>query len=48
MSANRLLSEMDSVELTEWMAWHDLQREEASKPPLVEDQLRKIIGASNG
>lgn len=48
MTVARLLSEADSAELTEWMAWHELQREQSDKPPAVEDQLRKVLGAPHG
>ena len=46
MTVSQLLDGTDSAELTEWMAWHELKREQDE--PKVEDQLRKVLGAPDG
>ena len=42
MTVSDLLSRCDSAELTEWMAWHAMQRDEPAVD--VEQQLRDVFG----
>lgn len=52
MTVSQLLASTDSAELTEWMAWHELQRAQSDRGDSAaadpEEQLRTILGVSNG
>lgn len=52
MTVSLLLASTNSAELTEWMAWHELQREQSDRGAASvadpEEQLRKILGVSDG
>lgn len=48
MTVRQLLASLDSAELTEWMAFLELQRDAETKGENVDDQLKKILGAHNG
>lgn len=41
----QLLASLDSAELTEWMAYLELQCEQQTTGESVDDQLKKVFGS---